>query len=146
MWSIIIKSKLVKDKPVKVWFNNHPLVLFRGKSGGVSALLDRCPHRGAPLSQGAVNNGSISCPYHGWKFDGDVACKEIPGLACQSICKSFKVQSFLCKESQGMVWITDEKDLSDLPYRIPGFGERGFKTVNQEIEIEGTVENIAEIY
>lgn len=47
-----------------------------------SALVDACPHRLAPLSQGRVDpeSGCIECPYHGWQFDGDGALKALPQL------------------------------------------------------------------
>lgn len=40
---------------------------------------DQCPHRLAPLSQGRVNEkGLLECPYHGWAFDGEGTCQDIP--------------------------------------------------------------------
>ena len=47
-----------------------------------SALVDACPHRLAPLSQGRVdpNSGCIECPYHGWSFDTDGSLMKIPQL------------------------------------------------------------------
>ena len=47
-----------------------------------SALVDACPHRLAPLSQGRVdpNSGCIECPYHGWSFDTDGTLMSIPQL------------------------------------------------------------------
>ena len=40
------------------------------KSGGeVFALEGICPHKGAPLGQGTVADGVVSCPFHGWQFD-----------------------------------------------------------------------------
>lgn len=47
-----------------------------------SALVDACPHRLAPLSQGRVDpkSGCIECPYHGWSFDADGSLQTIPQL------------------------------------------------------------------
>ena len=47
-----------------------------------SALVDACPHRLAPLSQGRIDpkSGCIECPYHGWAFDLDGSLKSIPQL------------------------------------------------------------------
>ncbi len=51
------------------------VVLFRDESGTVQCLDDACPHRGAPLSMGRVQNkkghSCVVCPYHGWAFDGE---------------------------------------------------------------------------
>ena len=43
-----------------------PVALFRNVEGRVFALLDRCPHRGGPLSQGIVFGDGVACPLHNW--------------------------------------------------------------------------------
>ena len=42
------------------------VALFRGAGDRVFALLDRCPHKGGPLSQGIVFGESVACPLHNW--------------------------------------------------------------------------------
>jgi nitrite reductase (NADH) small subunit len=42
------------------------VAVFRNDAGGVFALLDRCPHKGGPLSQGIVFGTSVACPLHNW--------------------------------------------------------------------------------
>ncbi len=42
------------------------IAVFRGAGEEVFALLDRCPHKGGPLSQGIVFGRHVSCPLHGW--------------------------------------------------------------------------------
>jgi nitrite reductase (NADH) small subunit len=42
------------------------IAVFRNRDGEVFALLDRCPHKGGPLSQGIVHGRSVTCPLHGW--------------------------------------------------------------------------------
>ena len=42
------------------------VAVFRNDSGEVFALLDRCPHKGGPLSQGIVFGTSVACPLHNW--------------------------------------------------------------------------------
>jgi nitrite reductase (NADH) small subunit len=42
------------------------VALFRDAQGGVFALLDRCPHKGGPLSQGIVLGHGVACPLHNW--------------------------------------------------------------------------------
>lgn len=37
--------------------------------GQIHALDGTCPHRGGPLGQGAINGGSLTCPWHAWEFD-----------------------------------------------------------------------------
>ena len=65
------------------WHKPLPKYVKRGAAATEwSALVDACPHRLAPLSQGRVdpNSGCIECPYHGWSFDLDGSLMKIPQL------------------------------------------------------------------
>ena len=46
------------------------LALFRA-AGKLYAMDDTCPHAGGPLSEGAVEEGLVTCPWHGWQFRSD---------------------------------------------------------------------------
>ena len=46
--------------------NGPEVALFRAADDHVFALLDRCPHKGGPLSQGIVFGHSVACPLHNW--------------------------------------------------------------------------------
>ena len=55
------------------------VAVFRTESDGVFALLDRCPHKGGPLSQGIVFGNSVACPLHNWTIglcDGQAAAPD----------------------------------------------------------------------
>ena len=75
-WYPGIETKRVgAKKPVHLRMLGEELVLFRDKSGEVVALNDWCPHRGARLSFGLCEfEGTVTCPYHGYTFDGDGVC------------------------------------------------------------------------
>ena len=45
------------------------VALFRNADNEVFALLDRCPHKGGPLSQGIVSGHRVACPLHNWHID-----------------------------------------------------------------------------
>ena len=77
-WVPVALSRELKSKPLARRVADVPLVLFRGAEG-VSVLKDRCPHRNYPLSGGKVYNGTLRCPYHGWRFDGAGRCVDVPG-------------------------------------------------------------------
>lgn len=64
--------------PAGVVLDGVPIVIFRGADGRPRALLDRCPHRGIPLSMGRCERGRVVCAYHGWEFDGEGQCLRIP--------------------------------------------------------------------
>ena len=65
------------------------VALFRNADNEVFALLDRCPHKGGPLSQGIVFGRSVACPMHNWTIglcDGQAAAPDegcTPGFAVQ---------------------------------------------------------------
>jgi nitrite reductase (NADH) small subunit len=48
---------------------NVSIAVFRTSDDRVFALLDRCPHRGGPLSQGIVHGNCVTCPLHDWVID-----------------------------------------------------------------------------
>jgi phenylpropionate dioxygenase-like ring-hydroxylating dioxygenase large terminal subunit len=75
-WYPALPDRDIKwNKPQTLRMLGQDLVFFRGKDGGVKALLDACPHRGAYLSLGdCFYNGFITCPYHGATFDGEGNC------------------------------------------------------------------------
>ena len=71
-WYPALEDRQVKKKPVGLKMLGEDLVFFRGKDGQVKALWNVCPHRGGSLMHGDCHfEGTISCPYHGWTFDGD---------------------------------------------------------------------------
>lgn len=77
-WLPVAAATEVGTKPIARRLHGVPLVIFRaGDTFGV--LRDRCPHRNVPLSDGRVIDGRITCPYHGWAFATDGACRNVPG-------------------------------------------------------------------
>lgn len=79
LWVPLCPSGAVAaDRPVSFTVAGERVVLFRDRDGGVRALLDRCPHRGVALSLGTVDEGVITCPFHGWRFDGYGRCLDVP--------------------------------------------------------------------
>ncbi len=71
-WHPALEDKKVKNKPVGVKICGEDLVFFRGLDGQVACLWNVCPHRGGSLMHGDCHfPGTISCPYHGWTFDGN---------------------------------------------------------------------------
>jgi nitrite reductase (NADH) small subunit len=73
------------------------VALFRSAAGAVFALLDRCPHKGGPLSQGIVFGERVACPLHNWSIgltDGEAAA---PDVGC--------ARPFTLRVSAGRVWM-----------------------------------------
>jgi nitrite reductase (NADH) small subunit len=60
----------------------HAVALFRAADDHVFALLDRCPHKGGPLSQGIVFGHSVACPLHNWSVGLADGCAQAPDVGC----------------------------------------------------------------
>ncbi len=58
------------------------VAIFRNGQDRVFALLDRCPHRGGPLSQGIVFGESVACPLHNWTIGLEDGCAKAPDVGC----------------------------------------------------------------
>ena len=58
------------------------IAIFRNGEDKLFALLDRCPHRGGPLSQGIVYGDRVACPLHGWSIQLSDGCAAAPDEGC----------------------------------------------------------------
>ena len=74
-----------------------PVALFRTADDQVFALLDRCPHKGGPLSQGIVFGSSVACPLHNWTLELADGQARAPDAGC--------TPSFACRVQDGQVWL-----------------------------------------
>lgn len=73
-------SQLSSTQPKAVQILDLEMVVFRDGDGQACALEDRCAHRQVKLSKGRMQNGNISCGYHGWEYDGAGNLLRIPSL------------------------------------------------------------------
>ena len=96
-----------------------PMALFRGGDGVAAALVDQCPHRLYPLSEGAVQGNTLRCAYHGLAFAADGRCtsipsqNEIPANAC--------VKAFPVREAHGLIWLWPGDPVEALKTPLPMF-------------------------
>lgn len=92
-----------------------PVALFRTSADRVFALLDRCPHKGGPLSQGIVFGESVACPLHNWTIGLSDGSARAPDEGC--------TPSFACHVQDGQVFL-DATELAgkalDLPAPVAG--------------------------
>jgi nitrite reductase (NADH) small subunit len=58
------------------------VAVFRTADDRVFALLDRCPHKGGPLSQGIVFGDGVACPLHNWTIGLGDGCARAPDVGC----------------------------------------------------------------
>ncbi len=103
-----LASSLVPGQMRREMLLGEPVVLGRLKDGALFALRDICPHRGVPLSAGRIlSEGSVECPYHGWRFKRDGQCSKIPSLTGSEDLKaeSIKVRAYPVCEQDGLIWV-----------------------------------------
>lgn len=77
------------------------IALFRTASDRVYALLDRCPHKGGPLSQGIVFGDAVACPLHNWIIGLDDGRAKAPDAGC--------TPSFAVKVDGDRVYLRDDQ-------------------------------------
>ncbi|HSM83377.1 MAG TPA: aromatic ring-hydroxylating dioxygenase subunit alpha [Nodosilinea sp.] len=135
-WYAVEFSAAVTSAPQPVRLMGENYVLYRSSNGQVNAMADRCIHRGASLAGGWVEGNCIRCPYHGWRYEADGTCVQIPAdPAGTPIPKRARLESFPVEEHYGMVWMF----VGDLPAEqrppipaLPEYGDPAWRAITGE--------------
>jgi phthalate 4,5-dioxygenase len=91
--------------PLRIRLLGEDLIAFRASTGAVGLIQNNCPHRGASLFFGRNEENGLRCVYHGWKFDVDGTCVDMPNEPAESDFKSkIKATAYPCVERGGMIW------------------------------------------
>jgi nitrite reductase/ring-hydroxylating ferredoxin subunit len=86
-WQPVCTSDELKDLPLKVRILCEDLIVFRDKKGRVGALELHCSHRGTSLEYGRVEAEGLRCCYHGWLYDTQGHCIDMPCETAESRAK-----------------------------------------------------------
>jgi len=62
--------------------DGEAIAVFRAADDHVFAMVDRCPHKGGPLSAGLVHGHAVTCPLHGWTIGLDNGRAHAPDEGC----------------------------------------------------------------
>jgi 5,5'-dehydrodivanillate O-demethylase len=104
-WQPLARSEdLLPGWAKRVQIMNQYVTLYRGEGGTAHVVQDRCPHRNTQLSIGWVEDDSLRCFYHGWKFRGDGACIEQP---CEddNFARKVTIESYPTCERLGLIFV-----------------------------------------
>lgn len=122
-WYIAAESKeLSSQQPIERKLLGNKVVLWRDSQGTAHAVANICIHRGVPLSLGFVDKDCIRCPYHGWAYDGDGVCVDIPsngpGAATPP---NARTRAYPVAEAGGFVWVYtgNEPKATRRPLTVP---------------------------
>ncbi|PWE29716.1 hypothetical protein C4N9_08210 [Pararhodobacter marinus] len=96
------------DRPrplIPVTLQGRRLVLFRDEEGQLGLIGRHCPHRGADLCYGRLEDNGLRCPFHGWHFDRTGQCVEQPAEPEGSrMHEQIRVPMVPVREENGAIW------------------------------------------
>ncbi|WP_097184905.1 Rieske 2Fe-2S domain-containing protein [Blastococcus haudaquaticus] len=125
-WYPVARAAEVGTTPVPVGAAGRAFVVVRLRPGGeVSAFPARCPHRLVPLATASVVEGRLQCPAHGWRFDTEGRCVDIPSLgpAGTSPPRADLATPWAVEERHGWVWLAPDPTATPSPPRTASAAE-----------------------
>jgi nitrite reductase/ring-hydroxylating ferredoxin subunit len=101
-----LSDELMVPRPVvPVRLLGENLVLFRDSEGALGLIGRRCPHRGADMCFGRLEDNGLRCPFHGWHFDRSGQCIEQPGEPEGSrMFEQIRSPAYPVVERNGIIW------------------------------------------
>jgi len=107
-WMPALLSSEVPERdcaPVRITLLSEELIAFRDTTGQIGLLDRHCPHRGASLFFGRNEECGLRCVYHGWKFDVEGQCVDMPNEPTESNFRNkIRTTAYPCVERGGVVW------------------------------------------
>ncbi len=92
--------------PVKLRLLGEDLIAFRTTSGQVGVIDTWCPHRNANLYWGRNEEEGLRCVYHGWKFNTEGQCVDMPNEPPTSrFAEKIRITSYQAEDRGGVIWI-----------------------------------------
>ena len=129
---VAYSSQLGDDKPLAALILGEPIVLTR-LHGEVQAFRDLCVHRGTALSLGWIEDDSLRCAYHGWKYGPDGMCTEIPARFGTRIPPRARLTQYAATEQAGLIWVCLSGDPAFPIPENPYYGDDSFRFVEVDV-------------
>ena len=136
--------------PMRLRLLGEDLVAFRDTNGDLGLLDNNCPHRRASLFFGRNEECGLRCVYHGWKFDVNGNCVDMPSEPAESNFKDkVKIKAYKLVERNGMIWayMGPRSELPPLPDIEPNMMEEsvdnnsaGLRECNWMQALEGDID------
>lgn len=104
-YPVAVSASVPRNKTFAARFAGERIALYRGESGTVHALEDRCAHRQVPLSMGVVEGETLRCCYHAWAYRGNGRISQIPYLPKGVDRPPRGVRAYPVREAYGLVFV-----------------------------------------
>ena len=137
--------------PVRVRLLGEDLVAFRDTQGRVGLMDEYCPHRLASLFWGRNEECGLRCVYHGWKFDVNGACLDMPNEPPEyGFQNKIRIQAYPTREYGGLIWayLGPPSKMPELPKlewaRVPDshrYVSKRFQETNYLQAVEGGIDS-----
>ncbi|MCC5793262.1 MAG: aromatic ring-hydroxylating dioxygenase subunit alpha [Chromatiales bacterium] len=125
VWYVAARAEQLGNRPLGVRMLGRDFVLFRDQAGAPACLSSVCVHRGSSLARGKCQgDGTVSCPFHGWRFDAAGHCTRVPSQAdpAGQLPPLARTDAYPAVERNGLIWVFLGDDL-DAATPIPGMPE-----------------------
>ncbi|MGW0763163.1 Rieske 2Fe-2S domain-containing protein [Streptomyces sp. NPDC002814] len=131
-YPVALAGNVRTGRVIATAFAGERIALYRGASGTVHALEDRCAHRQVPLSMGVVEGDTLRCCYHAWAYRGDGRISQIPYLSKGDGRPPRGVRGYPVRQAYGLVFVfpgdPEKAAVTALP-ELPAFGSPRYRTM-----------------
>ena len=147
-WFAVAESDALRPGDVtRAFYLGRELVIFRSASGVARVFDAYCPHLGAHLAVGGkVVGDTLQCPFHGWRFDGDGHCVDVP--YARRIPPQAAVRAWQVEERYGLVFVWHHLEGKPPLYRVPEVAElespEWISPVRRQWQVRTAIQEMAE--
>lgn len=130
-WYVILDSKELNKKPLRVKRLNENLALWRDENGMACCIADQCCHRGVSLGCGKSVEGKLECPFHGFLYDHSGKVVLIPANGRKKpVPETMKVKAYKTFEKYGLIWLWwgDDDKLTAEPFFFQELADFSYST------------------
>ncbi|WP_198036821.1 aromatic ring-hydroxylating dioxygenase subunit alpha [Nocardia sp. BMG51109] len=113
----------------KVTLLERDLIVWRDSDGQAHVWEDLCVHRGARLSKGWLENDTVICPYHGWRYDSAGSCVLMPAAPDEKPMRKARAFPYPVAERYGFVWVCLGEPAGPVP-DFPEWDDTAFMKVH----------------
>ncbi len=104
-WYPVLEARRLQRRPLQIERFGARWAIWRGRDGAPVMLPGYCPHRGAALADGRIVDGTLACPWHGFRFAEDGRCVMMPCEGADAVPRhAFTLEPGVVREAHGLLW------------------------------------------